>query len=297
MREVKVPCDCGVWFLPSYLWHHWVDYDANILHDALPNIYIFSASFKISQQSVSYGLKPVGCCFQGRNTKCKINGISLNNNQNPLEGTIIFVLMSEYPIQAKLISWLMMLRLIVSQGHQNNDNGIAVSEQYGGALSGYGKVSVILPQTPLRCGLLWMWYDLCFPWDNLYFFSLHCNDVAMATIASQITSLTVVYSTVYSDADQRKHQSSALLAFVWGIHRTGEFPAQRPSYAENVSIWWHIMSGEYLVPTNIIDVWNIIWKSPLIPMKVLIEIVGQMLIKKGNSLAVGFSSMRQHNSL
>ena len=36
----------------------------------------------------------------------------------------------------------------------------------------------------------------------------------MGTIASQITSLTIVYSTVYSGADQRKHESSALLAFV-----------------------------------------------------------------------------------
>ena len=41
----------------------------------------------------------------------------------------------------------------------------------------------------------------------------------MTTMASQITSLTVVYATVYSDADERKHQSSASLAFVWGIHR------------------------------------------------------------------------------
>ena len=41
----------------------------------------------------------------------------------------------------------------------------------------------------------------------------------MGTIASQITSLTIVYSTVYSDADQRKYQSSASLAFVRGIHR------------------------------------------------------------------------------
>ena len=57
----------------------------------------------------------------------------------------------------------------------------------------------------------------------------------MGGIASQITSLTIVYSTVYSDADQRKHQSSATLAFVPG---TGEFPAQMASYAENVSIWW-----------------------------------------------------------
>ena len=41
----------------------------------------------------------------------------------------------------------------------------------------------------------------------------------MGAMASQITSLTIVYSTVYSDADQRKHQSSASLAFVWWIHR------------------------------------------------------------------------------
>ena len=45
------------------------------------------------------------------------------------------------------------------------------------------------------------------------------GDVIMGAIASQITSLTIVYSTVYSDADQRKHQSSASLAFVRGFHR------------------------------------------------------------------------------
>ena len=55
----------------------------------------------------------------------------------------------------------------------------------------------------------------------------------MDTMASQITSLTIVYSTVYSDADQRKYQSSVSLASV-----TGEFPAQMASNAENVSIWW-----------------------------------------------------------
>ena len=47
----------------------------------------------------------------------------------------------------------------------------------------------------------------------------HYGDVLMGTIVSQITSLTIVYSTVYSDADQRKHLSTASLAFVWGIHR------------------------------------------------------------------------------
>ena len=47
----------------------------------------------------------------------------------------------------------------------------------------------------------------------------HYHDVIMGAIASQITSLTIVYSTVCSCADQRKHQSSASLNFVRGIHR------------------------------------------------------------------------------
>ena len=53
----------------------------------------------------------------------------------------------------------------------------------------------------------------------------------MGAMASQITSLTIAYSTVYPDADQRKHQSSASLAFVRGIHR-----GQMASNTENVSI-------------------------------------------------------------
>ena len=45
------------------------------------------------------------------------------------------------------------------------------------------------------------------------------NDVIMGAIASQITGLMIVYSIIYSDADQRKRQSSTSLAFVQGIHR------------------------------------------------------------------------------
>ena len=47
----------------------------------------------------------------------------------------------------------------------------------------------------------------------------HYNDVIMSTVVSQITSLTIVYSTIYLGAHQRRHQSSASLAFVRGIHR------------------------------------------------------------------------------
>ena len=55
--------------------------------------------------------------------------------------------------------------------------------------------------------------------DYIGLMKYHYVEVIMGAIASQISSLTIVYSTVYSDADQRKHQSSASLAFVRGIHR------------------------------------------------------------------------------
>ena len=56
-------------------------------------------------------------------------------------------------------------------------------------------------------------------WDISRNVKLAYDDVTMSLMASQITSLTIVDSTVYSGADQRKHQSSASLAFVRGIHR------------------------------------------------------------------------------
>ena len=70
----------------------------------------------------------------------------------------------------------------------------------------------------LKPSSTWVWYKTR-PQPINIDGNHHYGDVIMATIASQITSLTIVYSTVYSDADQRKHQSSTSLAFVWGIHR------------------------------------------------------------------------------
>ena len=55
-------------------------------------------------------------------------------------------------------------------------------------------------------------------WTNKFYYCLsHYNDVIMSAMASQVTRLTIVYSTVCSGADERTHQSS--LAFVRGIHR------------------------------------------------------------------------------
>ena len=67
-----------------------------------------------------------------------------------------------------------------------------------------------------QCLMWWLGVDQETNHDMKQF---HYHDVIMSTIASQITSLTVVYSIIYSGADQSKHQSSASLAFVWGIHR------------------------------------------------------------------------------
>ena len=80
--------------------------------------------------------------------------------------------------------------------------------------------------------------------SGLKSFNTHYNDVIMTTMASQITSLTVVYSTVYSDADQRKHQSSASLAFVWGIHRDRWIPRTKDQLRGKC---FHLMTSSWSV--------------------------------------------------
>ena len=71
----------------------------------------------------------------------------------------------------------------------------------------------------------------------------HYCDVIMGVVASQITSLAIVYSIVYSDAYQRKHQSSASLAFVRGIHRgpvnsPHKWPVTRKMFPFDDVIMW-----------------------------------------------------------
>ena len=55
--------------------------------------------------------------------------------------------------------------------------------------------------------------------------SIKHYSIIMSVMASQITSLTIVYSTVYSCTNQRKHQRSASLAFVRGFH---QWPVNSP---------------------------------------------------------------------
>ena len=77
-------------------------------------------------------------------------------------------------------------------------------------------------------------FDQDFPRDDLYLsvrktniwihfpeqkWQAHYSDVILGAMASQITCVSIVYSTVCSGSDQKDHQSSATLAFVRGIHR------------------------------------------------------------------------------
>ena len=81
---------------------------------------------------------------------------------------------------------------------------------------------------------IWIWLD-------------HYSDVIMGAMAFQITSLVIVYSTVYSSADKRKHQSYASLAFVRGIHR---WPVNSPYN-------WSVMRKMF--PFDDVIMMNSIW--------------------------------------
>ena len=71
--------------------------------------------------------------------------------------------------------------------------------------------------------------------------------VIMSAMASPITSLTIVYSTVYSRADQRKYQSSAWLAFAWGIHR---WPVNSPHKGPVTRIFFFIWCRHHEMPVK-----------------------------------------------
>ena len=82
----------------------------------------------------------------------------------------------------------------------------------------------------------------------------HYSNVIMSVMVSQITGVSIVCSNVCSGVDQRKHQSSASLAFERGIHR---LPSQRASNAENVPIWWrhHVLFAKWLT-TSLQKIYN-----------------------------------------
>ena len=69
---------------------------------------------------------------------------------------------------------------------------------------------------------IWKYYGSYYFYSTAYHLPWgkpHHSDVIMRAMASQVTGVSIVYSVIYSSADQRKLQSSPSLAFVRGTHR------------------------------------------------------------------------------
>ena len=82
----------------------------------------------------------------------------------------------------------------------------------------------------------------------------HYDDVIMGMLASQITSLTIVYSIDYSGGDQRKITPKLRVTGLCVGNSPGSILAQMVSNAENVSIWWrhHVQRMAMLLEWNLI---------------------------------------------
>ena len=102
--------------------------------------------------------------------------------------------------------------------------------------------------------LIWIWAVSSCIWKDE-----HYGDVIMTMLAFQITSLTVVYSIVYWGVNQRKHQSSASLAFVREIHRGPvNFPHKWPVTRKMFPFDDVIMKNGYHthnIPRNVPTFW------------------------------------------
>ena len=124
-----------------------------------------------------------------------------------------------------------------TQLNQFLDRDIVINE--GAMWSIFGGIDSRLP---------WRWTS-----RNLWHPAKHYCDVIMGAMASQITSLTINHSIVHSVADQRKHQSSASLAFACGIHRwpvnaSHKWPVTRKMFQfDDVIMVWIIDTRDTIV--------------------------------------------------
>ena len=112
-------------------------------------------------------------------------------------------------------------------------------------------------------------FKLIFLNDNVWNFYLnHYSDVIMSAIASQITGVSIVYSTVCSCADQRKHQSSASLDLHrWPVISPHKGPAARKiSPFDEVIIFTEIcLQGSLPHSPDIFSLADAAWKHPKYP--------------------------------
>ena len=113
------------------------------------------------------------------------------------------------------------------------------------------------------CQNNWTWYMQHMVYICYTSSAPHYSDVILSTMLSQIITLTIVYSSVYSVSDKRKHKGSASLAFVRGIPRWPvNSPHKRPvmrkmfpfddvimsKFIQETNPPWIINAGPYTIP-------------------------------------------------
>ena len=89
---------------------------------------------------------------------------------------------------------------------------------------------------------------------------IHYDDVIMGAIASQITNLTIVYSAVYSGANQRKYQKSASLAFVRGIHRWPVNSPHKWPVTREMFSFDDVILHQSFSPGRLQQCWSVPWR-------------------------------------
>ena len=106
------------------------------------------------------------------------------------------------------------------------------------------KISIMTVVWHLLRVWLFAWFiGLKFSMYNFYrLFQSHYNDVMISMMAFQISSLTIVYWTVYSGADQRKHR--------WSVNSPHKWPVTRIMLPfDDVIMWfWRYVSGRTWLP-------------------------------------------------
>ena len=139
------------------------------------------------------------------------------------------------------------------------------------------------------------WLSLPHPFQELSLTNLHYNDVIMTTIASQITSLAVVYSTVYSDADKKKPSKLHVTGLCvgnspWPVNSPHKGPVTRKMFPIDDVIMFHwigfacvCVSSQRYIMINGVASWTYrttyAWKIPYMLGNLLYD----QSLKLGNS--------------
>ena len=97
-----------------------------------------------------------------------------------------------------------------------------------------------------------MLHNVAYDWTLLFH---HNSDVIMGKMASKITGVSIVYSTICSGADQRKYESSASLAFVRGIHLSPVNSLYNLMMSLYTTQHWHVYPDSKIHGTNMGSTW------------------------------------------